>query len=253
MSKFDAVKASTTFLGTGVAAASAAMGGAAAVSAAASAAATGAATAATGGLLAAAVPIIGWVAGPVMILLGKIFHGADPRQVPASQIQQAFEAASNNLHYVGKAGMISREEAVAGMRAFLRKGDEFFKESEKALGKAGTAGKAGMHKTIETEITATQRLVATTRTRSLDLVAAPKLYEKPGKAGWYKESLEAGGRLADSYLASLPQNVAEKATGLVTKATSLLTAPLCESFPVPTWIVAAGVLLLGLLVGGADG
>jgi len=107
-----------------------------------------------------------------------------------------------------------------------------------------------MHKTIEAEIAVTQRLVATTRTRSLDLVAAQKLYEKPGKAGWYKESLEAAGRLADSYLASLPQPALPQK--LLEKATSLFTAPLFESFPVPTWMVAAGVLLLGVLVGGAD-
>jgi len=186
-----------------------------------------------------------------MILLGKIFHGADPRQVPASQVEQAFEAASNNLNYVAKAGMLSREEAVAGMRIFLQKGDEFYKENEKALGKAGTAGKANMRKTIEAEI-AGLRDVATTRTRSLDLVAAQTLYEKPGKAGWYKESLGAAGRLADSYLASLPISPVEKATSAVGKATSLLTAPLSESFPVPTWMVAAGVLLLGVLFGGAD-
>jgi len=249
VSKFDAVKASTTLLAGGVAAAGAAAGGAAAASAAVSAAAT-AATTAGGGLLAAAVPIIGWIAGPVMILLGKIFHGADPRQVPASQIEQAFEAASNNLNYVAKAGMISRDEAVAGMRVFLQKGDEFYKENEKTLGKAGPAGKANMHKVIEAEI-AGLRDVATMRTRSLDLLAAQTLYEKPGKAGWYKESLEAAARLADSYLASLPISSVEKAASVVGKVASMLTAPLCESLPVPTWIVAAGVLLLGLLVGGA--
>lgn len=191
---------------------------------------------------------VGLVATPIMMLLGKIFHGADPRQVPASQIEQAFQAASNNLNYVAKVGMISRDEAVAGMRVFLQKGDEFYKENEKALGKAGTAGKANMHKVIEAEI-AGLRDVASTRTRSLDLVAAQAFYEKPGKAAWYKESVEAAGRLADSYLASLPQPTLPQ--NLVGKAASLLAAPLCESLPVPTWIVAAGVLLLGLLVGGA--
>ena len=218
MSKFDAVKSLTGSVSTGLGVAP---------------------------LAALAAGPVGLVATPIMMLLGKIFHGADPRQVPASQIEQAFQAASNNLNYVAKAGMISRDEAVAGMRVFLQKGDEFFKESEKALGKAGAAGKAGMHKTIEAEI-AGLRDVATTRTRSLDLVAAQMLYEKPGKAGWCKESLEAAGRLADSYLASLPQP-----QSVVERARSLLTAPLCESLPVPTWIVAAGVLLLGLLVGGA--
>ena len=235
MSKFDAVKSLTGSASTGLGAAA---------------------------LAPLAAGPVGLVATPIMMLLGKIFHGADPRQVPASQIQQAFEAASKNLHYVAKAGMISREEAVAGMRFFLPKGDEYFKQNEKALGKAGTAGKAGMHKTIEAEIAATQRLVATTRTRSVDLAKAHMVYVgansqgqitaagglQDGRPGhWYVESLQAAGRLVDSYLASLPQPQA-----IVEKATSLLTAPLSESLPVPTWIVAAGVLLLGVLVWGAD-
>lgn len=224
MSKFDAVKSLTESASSGLGA---------------------------GAVAALAAGPVGLVAAPVMILLGKIFHGADPRQVPASQIEQAFEAASNNLHYVAKAGMLSRDEAVAGMRVFLQKGDEFYKENEKALGKAGEKGKANMHKVIEAEIAVTQQLVATARTRSLDLVAAQALYEKPGKAGWYKESLEAAARLVDSYLTSLPISAVEKAASVVGRVASLLTAPLCESLPLPTWIVAAGVLLLGLLVGGA--
>ena len=202
--------------------------------------------------VASAATIVGLVATPVLILIGKIFHGADPRQVPASQVEQSFEAASNNLCYVGQAGMISRDEALAGMRLFLQKGDQFYAEQGKALGAAGEKGKANMHKVIEAEISAASRAIQPTRTRALDLAAASALYEKPGKAGWYKESLEAAARLADAYLAELPKAPAEKVASAVSKTASLLAGNVSESLPVPVWAVAGGVLLLAVLWGVAE-
>jgi hypothetical protein len=187
-----------------------------------------------------------------MMLLGKIFHGADPRQVPASQIEQAFQAGTNNVWAVAKAGMISRDEVLVAMRAFLQKGDEFYKENEKALGPAGEKGKANMHKVVDVQIAAAPREIAVTRTRSLDLVAARQLYMPVTKSGWYPASLEAGRRLVDLYLSDLPQNVGEKAASVAAGAASVLNAPLAEWLPMPTWVGAVGAFLLAAALGGAD-
>lgn len=233
MSKFGAVNTSIDYATTGLSIA----GSVASATAAGGAALSG--SAATIAAIGSAATVVGLVAIPVMILLGKIFKGADPRQVPASQIEQAFEAAADNAYAVGKAGMISREEAVAAMRLFLKKGEEFYAQSAAALGKAGPKGLANMRKVVNAEIAVALRDVATARTRSLDLAAAPRLYVKGpvGKGHWYKESLDAATRLMDSHLASLPKSAVEKAT-------SMLTAPVSESFPVPTWAAGLGVGLL---------
>jgi hypothetical protein len=231
MSKFGAVNTATNYGTTGLSVA-----GSVVTAAAHGAALTG--SAATVAAIGSAATIVGLVATPVLILLAKIFHGADPRQVPASQIEQAFEAGANNLYAVGKAGMISRDEAIAGMRAFLKKGEEFYKLPDIVLGKAEEKGLANMRVVIGKEIAAAERDLAVTRARLLDVKAARPLYVKFAPGRWYRESVDAAAKLADAYLASLPTNAVEKAA-------SILTAPVSESFPVPVW--AAG--LLAALVG----
>jgi len=226
LSKFDAVNSSLGYATTGLEVAG-------------SLAAPASALAAVG----AAATVVGLVATPVILLLGKIFRGADPRQVPAAKIEQAFEAGACNVGAVARAGMLSQAEALAAMQLFLQKGDEFYKEMAKGLGPAGERGKANMHKVIGDWITALRREVALTRKRPLNLAAARKLYIPVTKSGWYRESLEAGARLADSYLASLPQNVAEKAS-------SVLSAPLSNLLPLPLWVLAVGALALGGVLGG---
>lgn len=192
----------------------------------ATAATSGATAGSTAATVGAAASVVGLLAVPVLLLLGRIFRGADPRQVPAAQIEQAFEGASNNLYHVGRAGMLSRDEVVGGMRALLAKGEQYFAEalrnpaafgsSEKAL----KAGLANMRSVIENHgIAPALRDIALARSRALDLAAARGFYEKPGKPGWYRESLEAAARLADEYLASLPSSsVADSALKVASSA-----------------------------------
>ncbi len=116
--------------GTGLVAAG---GGAAAGTAAASA------LAATSGIGALLIPVI--------LLLSKTFKGADPFQVPASRIEQAFEVGSDNLYLVARSGMISKAEAAQGMQIFLQKGIEYYDQTiarEPRLQKAGEKGKRNM-------------------------------------------------------------------------------------------------------------
>lgn len=184
----------TGLVGTGAALAVAAAGGTA--SAAASGGALLAATAA--GPLAA-------ILIPVMILLSRIFKGADPRQVPASQIEQAFEVAADNLYAVAKAGMVTKAQAASGMQVFLQKGVEYFGQMQSQLATAGNKGAANMGKVIRDEITAVLALPVVAPV-PVDLAKAQVLYKANlpgGGAGWYPKSVAAGNNLADEFLKAM--------------------------------------------------
>lgn len=254
MSVYDNISASIG-LGTGVVGASTA----------------GAAAGTTAASVGAASTVVGLVAVPVLILLGRLFRGADPRQVPAAQIQQVFEAASHNLLAVGRAGLISRAEVVDGARLFLRKGREFYDRADVVLGPAEERGAARMGVNVNEVIIAAQggavpapvsgdylqpppgAAVAASRTQRLDLASARSYYIPVSKSGWYRQSLDAAQRLTDSYLESLPKNIAEKAVAALGISPASLAAPVSESFPVPLWVVIVGVGLSAVALGRVSG
>jgi hypothetical protein len=144
------------------------------------------------------------VAIPALIAIAKkLFRGADPAQVPAAQIEQAFEAAANNLYYVAQAGMISKEQAAAGMQVFLQQGIEY--EGKANLGAAAQKGAANMTKVIQAEITGVMSLGAISAV-PLDLAKARTLYQTG--SGWYAASLQTAAQLTDAYLGSLTSGLA---------------------------------------------
>lgn len=143
---------------------------------------------------------------PVLIILAKIFKGADPRQVPASQIEQAFEAASDNLYVVAKVGMITKEQAAYGMQLFLQKGVEYYAQMPQ-LGKAGNKGAGNMGKIIKDEITAVLALPVVAPV-PINITKAHALYKANfpgGGKGWYAKSVEAGNKLADDFLKAVQE------------------------------------------------
>lgn len=48
----------------------------------------------------AAVPIYGWILAGIGIVASLLFHGADPRQVPAAMTEQIFELAADGFHHL---------------------------------------------------------------------------------------------------------------------------------------------------------
>lgn len=174
------------------------------------------------GILATIAPYTGPAAAALLViapglsLIGKIFHGADPRQVPASKIEQAFEAAAKNLYALAKAGMITVEQALTGMQSFLQTGLGYYTQMSGQLGKAGEAGKVTLAQKINEQISKTSILPATTAV-PLDLAKAHALYIQK-QPGWYDESVDAATQLTDQYLQSLPvpstKTAATKLVGL---------------------------------------
>lgn len=156
------------------------------------------------------------IAGVLMLAASKIFGGADPKQVPAAQIEQCFEAAAINLENVAKAGMISKDQAAAGMQAFLQQGIAYYGQAQ--LGKAGEKGAANMNKSIGITMS---RLMAMGEVPSvaLDLGKARALYVNA--AGWYKQSLQAAVQLTDAYLGSLTSGISGKLASVASSPVKL--------------------------------
>src|SRR5512146_2350799 len=61
-------------------------------------------------------------------LIGSIFHGADPMQVPASQIEQAFEATADNISHLAKAGYLSKDQAQAALAYLKKTGNDYYSQ-----------------------------------------------------------------------------------------------------------------------------
>jgi hypothetical protein len=146
-------------------------------------------------------------------LISLIFKGADPRQVPAAQIEQGFTVGADNLYAVAKAGMITKEQAASGMQTFLQTAIDYLGQMKAQLGKAADKAAANIGPIIRNEITAVLALPSVPAV-PIDLVKAQALYKAnlPGAgAGWYPKSVAAGNSLADEFLKTLMGSVSSDA------------------------------------------
>jgi hypothetical protein len=145
-----------------------------------------------------AAPIVAAVGALAAFVLSVFGGGCGSPCTDASQVEQIYENAADNLYAVGKAGMISGPEAVAGMQSFISTGQHH----ESLFGtKQANNGAANLTKVIQAEIAAAQSLPAA-RTQALNLTKAQSLYI--GGAGWYGSSTAAAATLTNQYLSSLP-------------------------------------------------
>lgn len=140
------------------------------------------------------------IAGLVAVF-SSLFHGADPRQVGSSQIEQAIEAAADNLYALAKNGMIYVAEAVVGMETLLAQGQQ---NEQSWGGQAGSRGYTNLTNVINAEIAAV-KLLSDNVTQEIDLQKAQAWYVQKGPAGtWYDVSIDAANQLTDSFLQALP-------------------------------------------------
>lgn len=174
-------------------------------------------------------------------ILKSLFRGADPRQVPASQIEQAFEAAADNLYAIAQAGMITVPQAVAGMQAFLEQGIAY--EAKANLGEASVKGAANMTKVIKDEIKVAHALPPIAPV-ALDLSKARTLYKSGGN--WYAASLQTAAQLTDAYLEALPTGLGAGIGNAFSAVESALGLPSEISISGLGTIPTASLLILGL-------
>jgi hypothetical protein len=139
-----------------------------------------------------------------------IFHGADPSQVPASIIEQAYEAAADNLYYLFiKAHMLTRDICIQGINA-LGQGCQ---QAEQTAAQAGTVSSQALRRALanagsviaaEASGAAAEADAATTQV--VDLAKARTYYTQLQK-GWYATAISNANALTDAFVSNLPQGV----------------------------------------------
>ena len=152
---------------------------------------------------------IGITVGIVLTILSRVFHGADPNQVPAAQIEQVFEAAADNVYALQKAGYLVFAESSAGMQKLISAGNLYYQQAVQSNPQYAqdrrpfVNGQANMTKVINAEIQAAS-LLPPAGLLPFDQTAAHALYVQDG-AGWYSASVDAAVGLTDGFMLALRQ------------------------------------------------
>ncbi len=163
-----------------------------------------------GALTAGSATIVGAIVAVAVLIILKLFKGADPRQVPAAKIEQMFEAAADNLYALWANGMITRNEANAGMDWLSQAGTQFFTQHPNLFdgnfsSGPGSRGVRNMQQVIQAEkVPATPVKIKVEKDVALAHTFYPNLPIGPGH--WYKEGVQMGQQLADEYVDALPKN-----------------------------------------------
>jgi hypothetical protein len=148
-----------------------------------------------------AVPIVGGIIAGVAGLLA-LFHvgqGCGNACIESAQTEEIFEAATENILYAAKAGMITASQAQAAMQWILQQGDAAMTQLLQSDSKA-KGGKTNMDKVIAQEIASIAPNVppipTDAPTRALDATALQaSIFVQPG-TGKYPQSVSAASSLA---------------------------------------------------------
>ncbi len=121
--------------------------------------------------------------------------GCGARCTDAARTEQIYEAAADNMLQLVIHGYLTPEEATLGMQAMIAAANQ----AESRFGTTqATNGAKNATSVIKNEITSihAQALVPLTGSTS----GASQLYLKPGKHGWYTDSLAEAANLTDGVL-----------------------------------------------------
>jgi hypothetical protein len=200
-------------------------------------------------------------------IVGLIFKGADPNQVPAAQVEQAFEAAGDDFLALLKAKYITTSEALTAIQACLAAGIQYFNNMlatdpvAKADPRPFKNGLANMRdKSFPPEV-AEAKTINVVQAIPWDPAAAAKLYLQPGLKGWYSDSLAAGIRLVENYMAAIraavgsstnaPAEAAAAALVLAVTVAAMTDSVLPIIFTIPVVLVMVAVYEHSLKLSGA--
>ena len=228
------------------------------------------------GLLGAMLSEVTLGLSAVLLIVSKLFHGADPLQVPASQVEQAFEAAADDFRGLARgapvypAGVIgpypylTKAEATAAIQRITQIGVQYFQNLLQTLPAAQSDpkpfrdGLAHMQQINEAE----EVFPASFPNRAAlawNPSAAAKMLIQNGTAGWYSkpgESIDAATALVMAYMTALrgaSQASASQATatnpavssGLASPSSSTVVATASKS-SLSKWLLGIGVLGLAV-------
>jgi len=148
--------------------------------------------------LSTIIPVVSIAVSLGLLIAHFIGHGCGAACVDAAKAEQIYELAADNLAAVFKLGMITLEQAVAGMVYFIGLGQQ-----HEATFADKQADKGSEHLTgiIRQEIQGVQA-APKPKPQPLDLTKATAAYVSG--PGWYPDSVNAAAQLTTEYLNALP-------------------------------------------------
>ena len=162
------------------------------------------------GVAAAAGPI-GIAVAAAMLLAKLIFKGADPRQVSAAKIDQAYTTAGRNIgHLFRDYHMLTKQAALDGINGLLIGAVQAEQVELDALAKSKPLNKPLMDaiphikEGFQAQLNAYGAMADTPTTRPVDLAFARSTYQKWQK-GYYADCIKWAGQLTDAFIGNLPQ------------------------------------------------
>jgi hypothetical protein len=183
---------------------------------------------------------IGIAVGAALLIVSHIFHGADPLDVPASQVEQAFDAAGRNLVDIEQSAYLTQAETLDGLRMILKAGTLYYNQiletnpAAKKDPKPFTDGIKTLTTCLNAYIIEAQKwMTGGEAARPWDETAAQKIYIAPNTHGWYPQSLESALTLTNGYTKTvLDARAAGTAPAAATVApASAVTGPAASPAP----------------------
>jgi len=161
------------------------------------------------GVAAAAGPI-GIAVAAAIVLAKLIFKGADPRQVSAAKIDQAYTTAGRNIHALFDAHMLTKQAALDGINGLLIGAVQAEQVELDALAKGKPLNKPLMDaiphikEGFQAQLSHVGQTADTPTTQPVNLAKARTYYQKWQK-GYYADCIKWAGQLTDTFIGNLPQ------------------------------------------------
>ena len=153
--------------------------------------------------------------------MSRLFgFGANPQQVPASQLEQSIEAAADNVHRMYIHGLITLQQKQQGITALLQLGTQQFQQyitraqqtGDSNTYKAFTAGLQNMTKVV-TDVARTNP-TPTPSGETLSVQSASKYYVTTAEGKWYPGSVDRAAQLANSLIQDWQSSVTAQIGGI---------------------------------------
>jgi hypothetical protein len=149
------------------------------------------------GAVATFAPIVGAFVGLALLLKQFIGKGCGSACIDAAKAEQIYELWADNLLAVLKLGMISTDQALAGMALAIQNGVQHENEFNDAQSRKGATNLTNVIRAEMLDVPA----YAHVKRVPLDLAKAREAYISG--PGWYPDSVAAAAQLTDEYLTSL--------------------------------------------------
>lgn len=191
--------------------------------------------------------------GAALLIVSKIFKGADPYNVPAAQTEQAFEGAAQNFKALVFGAYMSPSEASTAIQAMVNAGKAYYNAILAKLKSSGASsyeitpfqnGLNHMTSILQGDVqNPFSEHWPNLPLKPWNQSAAESLYIKGGTGTWYPASVDAATNLTNGYMSQL------RASSSGTSSTSSSSSPAAALSTTKGKLVlgAVGAALLGAL------